>query len=179
MCHPTYGMLLQRRGPAAAAALQDGGGRGDRDYLHTVFLVAFGNRRNHSVDRKDGTLAVDVAAFDGLNVRGKAVLIATGWDRHWGSDQYYHDHSFLTEAAAHRLVSEGVALVGIDSHNIDNTRVRTRPVHTALLAAGIPICEHMTGLGALPDSGFRFSAVPPKVKGMGTFAVRAHALVES
>ena len=124
-------------------------------------------------------LAVDVSAFDSLDVRGKAVLVATGWDRHWGSDQYYHDHSFLTEEAAERLVDAGAALVGIDSHNIDDTRVRTRPVHTALLAAGIPICEHMTGLGALPDAGFRFAAVPPKVKGMGTFPVRAYALIDS
>ena len=122
-------------------------------------------------------LGVDLSAFDGLDVRGKAVLIATGWDRHWGSDAYYHDHSFLTAAAAERLIGEGVALVGIDSHNIDDTRVRTRPVHTALLGAGIPICEHMTNLGALPDRSFRFSAAPPKVKGMGTFPVRAFAVV--
>jgi arylformamidase len=122
-------------------------------------------------------LAVDISAFEGLEVRGKAVLIATGWDRHWGSDQYYHDHPFLTEEAARHLVAEGVAMVGIDSHNIDDTRVRTRPVHTALLGAGIPICEHMTGLGALPEHGFRFTAAPPKVQGMGTFPVRAYALV--
>ena len=111
-------------------------------------------------------------------MRGRAVLVATGWDRHWGSDAYYHDHSFLTAAAADRLVREGAALVGIDSHNIDETRGRARPVHTALLGAGIPICEHMTGLGALPDTGFRFSAVPPKVKGMGTFPVRAYAILD-
>jgi kynurenine formamidase len=123
-------------------------------------------------------LAVDSSAFDGLDVRGKAVLVATGWDRHWGSDAYYHDHAFLTAAAAERLIAQGVALAGIDSHNIDDTRVRTRPVHTALLGAGIPICEHMTNLGALPDSGFRFSAAPPKVKGMGTFPVRAYALID-
>ena len=122
-------------------------------------------------------LAVDVSAFKGLEVRGKAVLIATGWDRHWGSDQYYHDHSFLTAEAARHLVANDVAMVGIDSHNIDDTRIRTRPVHTALLGAGIPICEHMTGLGALPDDGFRFTAAPPKVQGMGTFPVRAYALV--
>jgi len=122
-------------------------------------------------------LPVDVAAFGGLDVRGCAVLVATGWDRHWGSDAYYHDHSFLTLAAAELLVSAGAALVGIDSHNIDDTRVRTRPVHTALLGAGIPICEHMTNLGSLPDSGFRFSAAPPKVEGMGTFPVRAYAVL--
>jgi kynurenine formamidase len=122
-------------------------------------------------------LGVDVEPFRSLDIRGKAVLVATGWDRHWGSDEYYHDHSFLSEAAAHWLVEQGVALVGIDSHNIDDTRIRTRPVHTALLRAGIPICEHMRGLGALPDSGFRFTAVPPKVKGMGTFPVRAYAVI--
>jgi arylformamidase len=122
-------------------------------------------------------LAVEAGAFEGLDVRGCAVLVATGWDRHWGSDAYYHDHSFLTAAAAERLVAEGAALVGIDNHNIDDTRVRTRPVHTALLGAGIIICEHMTNLGAVPDSGFRFTAAPPKVKGMGTFPVRAYALL--
>ena len=126
---------------------------------------------------EDG-LAVDASLFEGLDVRGVAVLVATGWDRHWGRDSYYRDHSFLTLAAAERLAAEGAALVGIDSHNIDDTRVRTRPVHTVLLGAGIPICEHMTNLGALPDRGFRFSAPPPKVKGMGTFPVRAYASIE-
>jgi kynurenine formamidase len=120
-------------------------------------------------------LGVDALAFAELDVRGHAVLVATGWDRHWGSDAYYHDHSFLTVAAAELLVERGAALVGIDSHNIDDTRVRARPVHTMLLGAGIPICEHMTGLGALPDNGFRFTAAPPKVRGMGTFPVRAFA----
>ena len=120
-------------------------------------------------------LGVDAPAFAELEVRCHAVLVATGWDRHWGSDAYYHDHSFLTVAAAELLVERGAALVGIDSHNIDDTRVRARPVHTMLLGAGIPICEHMTGLGALPDNGFRFTAAPPKVRGMGTFPVRAFA----
>ena len=122
-------------------------------------------------------LSVDAAAFEGLDVAGKAVLVATGWDRHWGSDAYYADHSFLTAAAAELLIAGGAALVGIDSHNIDDTRVRTRPVHTLLLGAGIPICEHMTNLSALPNDGFRFTAAPPKVKGMGTFPVRAYAVL--
>jgi arylformamidase len=122
-------------------------------------------------------LAVEVGAFEGLDVQGCAVLVATGWDRHWGQDNYYHDHSFLTVEAAERLIAGGAVLVGIDSHNIDDTRVRTRPVHTALLGARIVICEHMTNLGALPDSGFRFTAAPPKVKGMGTFPVRAYAVL--
>lgn len=122
-------------------------------------------------------LAVDAYAFEGVEVRGRAVLVATGWDRHWGSEAYYSDHSFLTAAAADRLIAGGAVMVGIDSHNIDDTRLRTRPVHTALLGAGILICEHMTNLGALPDEGFRFSAVPPKVRGMGTFPIRAYAVL--
>ena len=122
-------------------------------------------------------LAVDAYAFEGVEVRGRAVLVATGWDRHWGSEAYYSDHSFVTAAAADRLIAGGAVMVGIDSHNIDDTRLRTRPVHTALLGAGIIICEHMTNLGALPDEGFRFSAVPPKVRGMGTFPVRAYAVL--
>lgn len=122
-------------------------------------------------------LAVDVAAFAGLDVRGKAVLVATGWDRHWRTEAYYSDHPFLTAAAADWLVANGAAFVGIDSHNIDNTSARARPVHTKLLGDGIPIGEHLTNLVTLPDGGFRFHAVPPKVKGMGTFPVRAYAVV--
>ena len=113
--------------------------------------------------------------FDGLDVTGKAVLIHTGWDRHWRTDAYHSDHPFLAEAAAHLLATRGAALVGIDSYNIDDTRTRRRPVHTILLGAGALICEHMTGLAALPASGFRFTAAPPKVAGMGTFPVRAFA----
>ena len=123
----------------------------------------------------DGMQAVDSDLFDGMALGNKAVLIHTGWDRHWRTDAYFENHPFLTPAAADRLASAGAALVGIDSHNIDDTRTRGRPVHTRLLGAGVLIVEHMTNLGALPDSGFRFSAVPPKVKGMGTFPVRAFA----
>jgi kynurenine formamidase len=122
-------------------------------------------------------LATTTAQFDGVDVRGKAVLVHTGWDRHWRTDRYGVDHPFLTAEAADWLVEQGAALVGIDSNNIDDTRVRARPVHSKLLAADIPICEHMTGLGSLPDEGFRFSAVPPKVRGMGTFPVRAYAVL--
>ena len=120
-------------------------------------------------------LAVDASAFDSFNVRGKAVLVHTGWDRHWRTETYYADHPFLTAAAAQWLAANGAAFVGIDSHNIDDTAQRGRPVHTRLLGANIPIGEHLTNLAALPDHGFRFSAVPPKVKGMGTFPVRAYA----
>jgi arylformamidase len=124
----------------------------------------------------ENELATDAAHFGGLDVRGKAVLVHTGWDRHWRTDRYGDGHPFLTADAADCLVANGAALVGIDSNNIDDTRIRARPVHTKLLAADIPICEHMMGLAGLPDEGFRFSAVPPKVRGMGTFPVRAYAV---
>ena len=122
-------------------------------------------------------LAVDASAFAGLELAGRAVLVHTGWDRHWRSEAYFENHPFLTEAAAELLAVGGVALVGIDSHNIDDTRCRSRPVHTILLGSDIPICEHLTRLDQVPDAGFRFSAVPPAIVGMGTFPVRAHALV--
>jgi kynurenine formamidase len=122
-------------------------------------------------------MAVDADAFEGLDVAGKAVLVQTGWDRHWRTEAYQRDHPFLTAAAARRLVAGGARLVGIDSHNIDDTRPRARPVHTLLLGAGILICEHMTNLGALPDAGFAFTAVPPRIAGMGTFPVRAFARI--
>ena len=122
-------------------------------------------------------IAIDATAFEGLDVLGKAVLVHTGWDRHWRTERYLSGNPFLTGEAADWLVENGAAFVGIDSHNIDDTRGRSRPVHTKLLAAGIPICEHMTNLGSLADGDFRISAVPPKVRGMGTFPVRAYAVL--
>lgn len=121
--------------------------------------------------------AIDWKALAADDVSGKAVLIRTGWDRHWRTDQYFEDHPHLTEAAAEHLRDEGALLVGIDSLNIDDTSGGARPVHTVLLGAGIPIIEHMTRLDGLPVRGFRFSAVPPKVRRMGTFPVRAHAII--
>ena len=123
-------------------------------------------------------LALEPAHLDGLDVAGKAVLVHTGWDRHWRTDAYFGEHPYVTADAADWLAENGAAVVGIDSCNIDNMHVRARPVHTRLLGAGIPICEHMTNLGGLPDEGFRFAAVPPKVKGMGTFPVRAYAVLD-
>lgn len=125
----------------------------------------------------EAALATSAASLEGLDVRAKAVLIHTGWDRHWGTDRYSSEHSYLTSDAAEWLVEQGARMVGIDSNNIDDTRVRARPVHSKLLAAGIPICEHMTNLGSLPDDGFRFFAVPPKIRAMGTFPVRAYAVL--
>ncbi|HWD89754.1 MAG TPA: cyclase family protein [Mucilaginibacter sp.] len=122
-------------------------------------------------------LAVTPNQFKGYDVAGKAVLIHTGWDKNWNTDAYYQGHPYLTKEAAEYLRDAGAKLVGIDSHNIDNTEGRTRPVHTTLLGADILIVEHLCNLSALPDSGFRFSAVPPKFKGVGTFPVRAMARV--
>jgi arylformamidase len=122
--------------------------------------------------------AIDRTQLLPYEVSGRAVLVRTGWDRHWGVDTYFHGHPFLTVAAAEYLVAEGAVLVGIDSLNIDDTSGGERPVHSALLASGIPICEHLTNLAALPYDGFRFSAVPVKVAGMGTFPVRAYATIE-
>ena len=126
----------------------------------------------------ENDIAVDAAAFEGLDVAGRAVLVHTGWDRHWRTERYGDGHPFLTAEAADWLIEHGAALVGIDSNNIDDTRKRRRPVHSKLLGSDIPICEHMTGLGQLPDEGFRFSAVPPKVRGMGTFPLRAYAVLD-
>jgi arylformamidase len=121
--------------------------------------------------------AITPAAFAGLELRGKAVLVHTGWDRHWRSDQYFEGHPFLTGDAAQFLVDAEARLVGIDSYNIDDIADGRRPVHTALLGAEIPIVEHLCGLEHLPDHGSRFFAVPVKVKGFGTFPVRAFAIV--
>jgi len=115
-------------------------------------------------------------AFDGLDLSGRAVLLRTGWSRHWRAPEYGDlAHPFLTTAGARLLVEAGVALVGIDSVNIDDTRGGDRPAHSQLLAAGIPVVEHLTALERLPASGARFTAVPPGVRGMGTFPVRAFA----
>ncbi len=121
--------------------------------------------------------AVTADAFRGLNLKGKAVLIHTDWVRHWGTDEYFEGHSFLTGGAAAFLVEAGASFVGINSYNIDDTEDGVRPAHTQLLHANIPICEHMCNLESLPDSGFRFHAVPVKVKAFGTFPVRAYAIV--
>jgi kynurenine formamidase len=121
--------------------------------------------------------AVGRDAFGGLEVKGRAVLVRTGWDAHWRTETYFEGHPFLTEDAARFLADGGAALVGIDSYNIDDTADGRRPAHTVLLGAGIPIVEHMCGLDRLPREGFRFYAVPVKVKGFGTFPVRAFAVV--
>ena len=121
---------------------------------------------------------VEVSSFDGVEVSGRAVLVDTGWSRNWNTDAYFEGHPCLTEDAAILLRDRGATLVGIDSLNIDDTTDGRRPVHSTLLAAEIPIVEHMTNLAALPDEGSRFFAVPVKVRAFGTFPVRAFARVE-
>lgn len=118
------------------------------------------------------------AAFGDTDVKGKAVLVHTGWDVHWRTDMYFEGHPFLTEDAAQFLADGGAALVGIDSYNIDDTADGRRPVHSILLGADIPVVEHMCDLGRLPREGFKFFAVPVKIKGFGTFPVRAFAVIE-
>ncbi|HEV3475632.1 MAG TPA: cyclase family protein [Actinomycetota bacterium] len=124
-----------------------------------------------------GRRAVDRAEVAPHRVKGKAVLIHTGWDRHWGTEQYGRGHPYLTGEAAEWLAAQGAALVGIDSLNIDDTDDPARPAHTNLLAAGIPIVEHLRGLDQLPPDGFRFHAAPVSVEGMGSFPVRAYGVV--
>ncbi|HTP13810.1 MAG TPA: cyclase family protein, partial [Bacteroidota bacterium] len=121
--------------------------------------------------------AIDAEAFRNCDVRSKAVLIHTGWDQHWRTDRYSEDHPYLTRAASEYLVDRKATLVGIDSFNIDDSSDGTRPAHTLLLGAKIPIVEHLCNLPSLPDHGFSFFAIPVKVKGLGSFPVRAFAVV--
>ena len=126
-----------------------------------------------------GVREIGTGVFNGLDVRGKAVLVHTGWAERWGSEAYFSGHPYLTDRAGEQLAAAGAALVGIDSLNIDGTDDGARPVHSTLLGAGIPIVEHMCNLERLPArEPFRFFAVPVKVQGMGSFPVRAFAILE-
>ena len=120
---------------------------------------------------------IDASHFSDLPLAGRAVLVHTGWSRYWNSDRYFEGHPYLTEDAALCLREKGAKMVGIDSLNIDDTTDGRRPVHSILLQAEIPVVEHLTRLDHLPDDGFRFFAVPPRVKGLGSFPVRAFGLV--
>lgn len=125
-----------------------------------------------------GVRALGPDIFPERALRGKAVLVHTGWARHWGTGQYFAGHPFLTRAAAELLRDAEAALVGIDSLNIDDTDDPRRPVHSILLEAEIPVVEHLCRLELLPRSGYRFHAVPVKVRGLGSFPVRAYAALE-
>jgi arylformamidase len=125
-----------------------------------------------------GNRAIDALPFAATDIRGKAVLIHTGWARHWRTENYFEGFPYLTGRLAQWLRDAGAVMVGIDSHNIDDTDTGERPVHSTLLGADIPIVEHLCGLEAVPERGAKFFAVPVKVKGFGTFPVRAFAAVE-
>ena len=127
-----------------------------------------------TINAKDAT-AIGKECFVGKEVKNKAVLVYTNWARHWNTVNYFDGHPYLTAGAAIYLKDSGVKLVGIDSHNIDNTEGRSRPVHTTLLGAEILIVEHLCNLDKLPETGYQFNSVPPKIKGAGTFPVRAFA----
>ena len=119
-----------------------------------------------AVSVRTSAAAVGAEAFHGLDIAGKAVLVETGWSRHWNTERYLGGHPFFTESAALYLRDNGARLVGIDSLNIDDTGDKRRPVHSILLGAEIPVVEHMTNLAALPETNFRFFAAPVKVKNL-------------
>jgi kynurenine formamidase len=130
------------------------------------------------VEASDAGRAVGPDRFDGLDLAGRAVLVRTGWSRHFSTPAYFREHPYLTRGAAEILVRAGAALVGVDTLNIDDTRDSERPAHTLLLDADIPIVEHLTNLDLLPRTGFRFHAVPAPFRGLGSFPVRAYAIVD-
>ena len=129
------------------------------------------------VDLPRGARALEAAHLAQLELAGRAVLVRTGWSRHYATETYFEGHPFVSRGAAELLVARKAKLVGIDSYNIDDTQDGARPAHTVLLGAEIPIAEHLTNLGELPRDGFRFTAVPVKVKAFGTFPVRAYARI--
>ena len=124
-------------------------------------------------------LAITEMEFTNLDVAGKAVLVETGWSEFWNTERYFEGHPFLTEDAARYLVEAGAKLVGIDSHNIDDTSGNRRPVHTTLLGAEVLIVEHLCDLNKVPDGEFLFTVLPPKFRGVGTFPVRAIAVLSA
>ena len=129
------------------------------------------------VDASGPQRGVDAERFTGKDLARKAVLVRTGWDAHWRTPRYAEGHPFLTRGAAEYLADARPALVGIDSLNIDDISDGVRPAHTLLLAAGIPVVEHLCNLKALPETGFRFHCVPAPFRGVGSFPVRAYAVV--
>ena len=143
-------------------------------------LYSLANLEGIVIRWRDESREIPIKALTGRELRDKAILFQTDWDLNWRTERYSGgDHPYLATEAAEYLAQSGAALVGIDSYNIDDTRDGNRPAHTILLRHGIPIVEHLCGLRELPDEGFKFFAVPVKVKGMGTFPVRAFGLVSA
>lgn len=146
--------------------------------LSELALEAIANVEGLVFQADTSQRAIGAELFEAADVKGKAVLIQTGWDQYWGTDQYFEGHPFLTAKAADWLKNAGVSLVGIDSLNIDDTSTGHRPVHSVLLGADIPIIEHMCNLDSLPLSRFKLHAVPVKIRRFGTFPVRVYAVLE-
>jgi len=142
--------------------------------LSQVGLEAFANIEAITVNAI-GSTEIGPEYFMNLDIQNKAVLIRTDWSENWNTDAYFENHPFLNQKAAEFLRDKGARLVGIDSHNIDDTSGNSRPVHTILLGAEILIVEHLCNLSQLPENNYFFSAVPPKFRGVGTFPVRAFA----
>jgi kynurenine formamidase len=150
----------------------------DGQDLSQLDLASMANLDGLVIQAPPNSRKINPDVFDGCDVAGKAVLIHTGWDRHWGTEAYFIDHPFLTRDSAEYLKSEGSVLVGVDSLNIDDNTDGTRPAHTILLGGGIPIVEHMRNMDGLPHNGFKFFSIPAPVKGMGSFPVRAFAIID-
>ncbi len=148
------------------------------DDLSEISLSKLANLDAIKITIPEDITTITLEQIQAIDVTNKAVLFETNWCRHWGSDQYFENHPFVSEQAATHLRDQGALFVGIDSYNIDDVRGNSRPCHSILLKAGIPICEHMTQLDGLPSSGFKFFAVPVKMKGMGTFPVRAFGILK-
>jgi len=150
------------------------GGRdlADLELFQLADLEAITIKANNLPDKSIG-----ISAFKGYDLSGKAVLVYTGFDQNWGTDKYFHDHPYLTREAAEYIAEHLPVLVGIDTYNIDDVADRSRPAHTILLGKDILIIEHMCNLRELPEKSYRFTAVPQKIRGVGSFPVRAFATI--
>ncbi len=150
----------------------------DGDDLASVSLDRIASVPALVVDAPAEYRPVEVG-LDEEAARGRAVLVRTGWDRRWGTEAYWEPGPYFSKNGVERLAGLAPVLVGVDFANVDDTGDMSRPAHTILLAAGVIIVEHLTGLDALPHSGFTFSAVPPPIVRGASFPVRAFAEVPS
>jgi arylformamidase len=147
--------------------------------LSEIALSSLANLDGIKITVPDHIKEIGVEHFKNAKIKGKAVLIQTNWSQHWGKDQYFENYPYVNEEAALYLRDNGAVFVGIDTYNIDDTTGKSRPCHSILLHNEIPICEHMTGLSDLPNDNFKFFSVPVKIKGMGTFPVRAFGIIKN
>ncbi len=150
------------------------GGRdlADLELSKLVDIEAITIKANNLPDK-----GIGVSVFKGYDLSGKAVLVYTGFDKNWGADKYFHDHPFLTKEAAEYIAEQSPVLVGIDTYNIDDVADRSRPAHTILLGKDILIIEHMCNIRELPEKDYTFTAVPQKIRGVGSFPVQAFATI--